>query len=722
MLNIIKRFQAKQWFIIIILMLFITDMIIILNLPFLRDIIPFLFFTIVPGFLIVTILRLNKIEFLTKFLLSVGLSISLLLGIGLFLNILYPILLKPLSLLPLLLSLNILVLIITYFAYQRNKDDLNTSNIFNFKFKLGDKLLAPLLFPILFPLMAVLGTYVMNTTLNNILLLTMLFLIPFYIVVVAYLRDRIHPYTYPVALFMIGMGLVLMHALTSAHILGRDVHQEFYCFQLTLANLHWNIYDYYNPYNACLSITILPTIYQVLTNMNPEYVFKLLFGLLGSVLPLMVYTVAKKYLNNKFAFFASLLFVFQVFFIDIVGAVRQEVAVVFFFLAIIVIFDCFGDTKFENSWVKKLLFLIFVSSMVVTHYATSYVAFALLVPIILLPFIKNLINERRFTLVNFEVLLIYFMIIILWFILYAKVQFLAGTDVIQSTVAATASATGAGGGNYAFESSREGTVLSVLGIGIKNLPNFIAVIANDLIFLTIGIGLLTLLSKYRKILMNKTVYVYEEIKTLDSKLVLGGVLSLTLLAMFIILPSVSFFYGSDRLFFQLLIFTVPIFIIGTFKIAEILNKVIKKPDLKVALILVLLISLFICNTHLQYEFTGIPFSPEYDKTGITRGELYIYDGELTTAKWIGNYRVDDISIYSDAVGFTRLFMSNARTNVVGINFNNKTINGYLYLGNANVNEGKFYDTIDSQQKVQRFNYFFNNKSRIFDDGYGQVWA
>ena len=721
MLNMIKRFQAKEWFIITILMLLVTDLIIILNQPILRDIIPFLFFSIVPGFLVVTILRLNKIEFIIKFLLSVGLSISLLLAVGLFLNSLYPILLKPLSLLPVLLSLNILTVILTVLAYHRNRI-FSTSNIFNFKFKLGDKLLAPLIFPILFPLMAVLGTYIMNTTLNNILILTMLFLIPFYIIVVAYLRDRVHPYTYPVALFMIGMGLVLMHALTSAHIIGRDVHQEFYCFQLTLANFHWNIYDYYNPYNACLSITILPTIYQVLTNMDPEYVFKLLFGLLGSLLPLMVYTVAKKYLNNKYAFLASLLFVFQVFFIDIVGAVRQEVAVIFFFLAIMVLFDCFGETKFERSGVKKLLFLIFVSSMVVTHYTTSYVAFVLLIPLILLPFLKNLYREHRITFVNFDVLLIYFLIVIIWFILYAKVQFLAGSDVIQSTVAATASATGPGGGNYAFETSREGTVLSILGIGIKNLANFIAVIANDLIFVTIGIGLLTLMWKYSKILRNKTVYIYDEIKVLDSKIVLAGILSFILLALFIILPSVSLFYGSDRLFFQLLIFTVPLFIFGTFKIAEILNKVIKKPDFKVPLILILLIFLFICNTHLQYELTGIPFSPEYDKTGITRGELYIYDGELTTAKWIGTYRSDDINVYSDAVGFTRLFMSGVRTNVVGINFNNKTINGYLYLGNANVKEGKLYDTINTQQTVQRFNYFFNNKSRVFDDGYGQIWA
>ena len=376
------------------------------------------------------------------------------------------------------------------------------------------------------------------------------------------------------------MSLVLLYALTSAHIIGRDVHQEFYCFQLTLANFHWNLYDYYNPYNVCLSITILPTIYQVLSNMNPEYVFKLLFGLLGSILPLMVYVVAKKYLNNKYAFFAALLFVFQVFFMDIVDAVRQEVAVIFFFLAIMVIFDCFGDTKFEKSGVKKLLFLILVTSMVVSHYATSYVAFAILIPILLLPFFRNLYYERKITFVNFDVLIIYFAVIILWFVLYAKVQFLAGSDVIQSTVAATATATGAGGGNYAFETSREGTVLSILGIGIKNLPNFIAVIANDLIFITIGIGLLTLLGKYRKILMNKTVDLYGVIKKLNSILVLAGIVSFTLLAMFIILPSVSFFYGSDRLFFQLLIFTAPIFIFGTFKIAQILNKVIKKPRSK----------------------------------------------------------------------------------------------------------------------------------------------
>jgi len=567
--------------------------------------------------------------------------------------------------------------------------------------------------------MAILGTFVMNTSQNNIILLTMLFLIPIYIVVITYLKDRVHPVTYMVSLYMIGLSLILMHSLTSTHLIGRDVFQEFSCFQLTLANFQWDINNFYNPYNACISITILPTIYAVLTNLNGEYVFKLLFALIGSILPLMVYKIATKYLVKKYAFFAALLFIFQVFFIDIVGAVRQEVAILFFFMAVIVLFDCFGDKKFENSWLKKSLFMVFVFSMIISHYATSYVAFGILVPVLLLPFLKTLYKERKFNFKNFDVIIIYLAFIILWFVLYAKVQFLAGSEVIASTVAATAS--GTGNGTEGFINGREGTVLSVLGIGIRSIPNLQAVIANDLIFLTIGIGLITVLMKFRKRLQGKTVILYKEIRSLDTKLLLAVLLSITLLAAFIILPSVSFFYGSDRLFFQLLIFTAPVFIIGAIKIAEILNRVIKKPDLKVVVILVLLISLFLCSTHLQYHFMGIPYSSEYDSSGITRGEAFIYDGEIATAQWLGYYHTDDINVYSDSVGFTRLSRSGGNLNIVGINFNNKTINGYLYLGNANVKEGKLYDYIDSEVKIQKYIYFFNNKNRIFDDGNGQVW-
>ncbi|MCE7699530.1 MAG: hypothetical protein K8E24_012235, partial [Methanobacterium paludis] len=381
MFNKIKNIKAKGWLMLIISMLFLTDILILLNIPFLREIITFLFFTIVPGILILQILRLNRIKFLKKVVLSVGLSLSLLIFTGLTLNCFYPLLVKPLSLEPVLVSFNIIVITLALTAYWRNKDDFDARDLFNLNIDIGNKLKSPMIFPVLFPFMAIFGTYLMNTTQNNILLMAMLFLIPIYLVAVVLLKDKIHPATYPLAVWLIGLSLLLMHGLTSSYTLGRDVHGEFYCFQLTLANLHWNIYDYYNPYNACLSVNILPVIYHVLSNMSGEYIFKLFSGIIGSIIPLIVYIVSKKYIGKKYAFFAALLFVFQLFFVYMLGAVRQEIAMLFFFLAVMVIFDSELDKKLP----KKVLFLIFTFSLVVSHYTTAYVAFILMAAVLLVP-------------------------------------------------------------------------------------------------------------------------------------------------------------------------------------------------------------------------------------------------------------------------------------------------------------------------------------------------
>ena len=82
--------KARNYLLIIMSMLFITDLTVLLNIPFLREITSFLFFTIVPGVLILNILRLNELEFIKKAVLSVGLSITFLMFVGLFLNSLYP--------------------------------------------------------------------------------------------------------------------------------------------------------------------------------------------------------------------------------------------------------------------------------------------------------------------------------------------------------------------------------------------------------------------------------------------------------------------------------------------------------------------------------------------------------------------------------------------------------------------------------------------------------
>ena len=695
MLSDVNNFGIKKWLVTLISILLITDILIILDVPFLREFMVFVSFITIPGVLILHILKLNKIEFVKKIVLMVGLSVAFLIFMGLLLNSMYPVILKPLSLAPVLILYNVLLLIMAFIAYLRNRDDFNLNDFLNLELNLKGKLTSPLIFPALFPFMAIFGTYLMNLTQNNSILLAMLLLIPVYIIAVIVLRDRIPGATYPFAIWTISLSLLIMNGLTSFHLMGRDVHYEYYSFQLALQGFHWDINTYLNPYNACLSITILPTILQSISNLNGEYIFKIL-SLIGSFIPLVVYAVSKKYLENKYAFFAGLLFSFQLFFVYLLGAVRQEIAILFFFLAIMVLFA--ADMS-KNT--KKILFVIFMSSVVVSHYTTAYISFVLVLPILLMPFFKGLIADKKLKFTNFDVIILLFLFIVVWYVLFAKVQASAGTQVIQSTIAGTSS-------------DRGDYVLGVLGIVLKSVPNTISVIVHDLIFVTIGVGLLTILKNYKKFT-----------EKIDPEYIVAIFVSVILLVLFLVLPYISVAYDAVRLFFQLLIFLAPVFIIGAMKIA----KIIKRPKWDILIIVVLLLSLFSCATYLQYHFYGEPYSPDYDANGLVRNEAYIYNQEVIGAEWLKNNYMDNYTTYSEGRGLI-VFLTAYGNQSATMNLNNsifswnKTVNGgYIYLGYLNVNKNEVLPVYTNLnlQNMSSYSNLFLRKNKIYDNGGSQVW-
>ncbi len=701
----INKFKISDWILLVILLLFLTDLSIIFNIPILRPALSFLFFTFIPGILILQILRLNKIDLLKKIVLGVGLSISFLMIIGIILNTLYPILTMPLSLNPVLITLNIFIILLSATAHQHNSKTLNFKDIINYKSSLKGKLLSPIFFPFLFPLLTVLGTYLMNISQNNILLLIMLLSIPLYLIAVIYNRDRIHPVTYPLALWLIGLSILLMYGLTSYHITGIDVHLEYYCFQLTQLTSHWDLNAFYNAFNACLSITILPQIYQVLSGLNGEYVFKLFMAIIGSVTPLIIYSVARRYLDRKYAFLGALLFIFQLFFINLLGAVRQEIATVFFFLTVLLVFE------FEmNKWTRKLLIILFLFATLISHYSTAYVAFILVLPILLWPFFDKLIRERRLQFTNFDVILISLVIIMIWYVLVAKVQFASGAQAVTQTIQTTAG----GVGQSALISTRGAYVLGVLGVVLKSLPNTVSVIANDLIFATILVGLLGIMRKFR--------YYHEKFKM---QFLIGIGISIVLMVLFVVLPYISIAYDAVRLFFQLIIFLAPVFVIGGIVIA----RVIKKPKWDVYILLILLLFLFSCSTYLQYSLLGVPYSPDFENNSIVRQETFIYNSELVSAQWLNQNRIDNLTIYSDENAVPR-FSTAYGTHVGNFSINstlfewNKTIDhGYIYLGYVNVNNHEVIEVGNdiNRMSIVPYSYLFTGKSRVYDNGGSQIW-
>lgn len=80
------KFEHKKCFVFIISILLITNLTILLDIPFLRQILGFLFLTVLPGLLILRILKLNKLHTIEIILYSVGLSIAFVMFFGLLLN------------------------------------------------------------------------------------------------------------------------------------------------------------------------------------------------------------------------------------------------------------------------------------------------------------------------------------------------------------------------------------------------------------------------------------------------------------------------------------------------------------------------------------------------------------------------------------------------------------------------------------------------------------
>ncbi|NPV51546.1 MAG: hypothetical protein HPY60_10190 [Candidatus Methanofastidiosum sp.] len=136
-------FRMRRDILYLILLMFIMDIAIFMDIPILRQSLPFIFFSTIPGYLLVKIMNLD-LKLLEKSLLSVGLSLAMLIFTGLVINTAYPIIKRPVSLLPMVISLNLLTAILLIVYYLRHlpggkavlniKDAISAPTVFSFLF------------------------------------------------------------------------------------------------------------------------------------------------------------------------------------------------------------------------------------------------------------------------------------------------------------------------------------------------------------------------------------------------------------------------------------------------------------------------------------------------------------------------------------------------------------------------------------------------------------
>ena len=332
-------------------------------------IITLCFFLFIPGFLLMKLLRLPGLGKWYTLTLSLGLSILILMALGLILNGLSIFgLQSPLSTFNIFTILDAATLILLVSSRKAIPVVTRSSVI-----KLSAEEKAGAGIGILLPVFAIFGAIRLNNGGSDILSLILFALIPlvFLWLVARPSLKRVYPFI----LFCIAVAILFSVSLRGWFVTGSDVQREFYVFQLTLAHQRWNMRLFQDPYNACVSITILPTIFAKITHISPAYIYKVLYQLIFGVCVTSVYLLAEKIRGNStVALFSTFLFMlFPLFMTDITMVNRQEIAFVFFFGLMLV--------NFTKSFTRKqqtILTILLLIGVVLSHYSSGYVALALI--------------------------------------------------------------------------------------------------------------------------------------------------------------------------------------------------------------------------------------------------------------------------------------------------------------------------------------------------------
>jgi uncharacterized membrane protein len=619
------KLGARGYFAVLMLIVLVTDITILLDISILRQILGFLSFTIIPGHCIIYILKRHKISFVKHLLLSIGLSIAFLMFVGLITNILLSTFgyATPLATISLVISFSIGTSALCFIAYCKNRSDFQPPFKYGPQKNFGSGSLSLLLFPILFPFMSILGTYLMNTTGNNILLMTMLFLIILYVILIICFHKTVFPLTYLLALWTISIALLLMHTLTSNYFLGTDSYFEYSIYQNVSHSLNWNTAILQNDGLAgCLSVSLLPTIYHSLVGTSDLVVIRIIYPLIASLIPIACYVLYRKYMGNLYTFISSIFFIAQIAFLYELGNhLRIEMSVLFFALVLIVIFD--DEIGLLG---KRLLFLVFTAAVVASYYVAPVILLALLAVswLIAKPFNKKMNLDN---IINGPMVAICIVLIFVWWSIVTQPIF---SSYIYFTSGAFSSF-----GNLFQSDLRTPELGQVQGFLSGPFAARITVIVQLISSFLIGIGTLHIAMKYKEMRFEAT-YI---IMLLFALVTMGSLL---------IIPYLTMGYAGNRLYLQLLVVLAPAFVVGVETISRFL-----RPRAARLVIVFFLIAQFLSSSFLIQQLSGIPYSESLNNTGTRHDIYYVYIAEVKAAGWLKQHTNGTLDVSMDYTPFAR---------------------------------------------------------------------
>ena len=648
-----------------------------LNIPVVRQIVGFLYLTFIPGFLILKLLKLDKFSAVETILFSVGCSVAFLIITGLAINEVGLLLgvSNPLEPTIVFLVMSGFVILFTFVYCIRGSQNQNT-------IVLDKEFLIKSSFLILVPILSVVGAFYANATGNtSVLILALLVILVLF--VVAFFSERvITRKMHLVLVFIIGVALLFQWSLISQYVQGSDIKLENYVLNLTQQAGSWNINSFFtelsvNKFYNMLSVTVLPTVYSNVLNLDGSWVFKVVYPLIFAFVPLALYLIWREKLGATIALVSAFLLMSQItFFAELTSLSRQMIGELFFVLLLMILFS-----KKIRPKISYLLFIVFSFSLIVSHYALALIFFFLLFVIMFSRFASKKPSRN----INLYLVLLFLALMVSWYLF-------TSSSAIMTSYALTVNRIISALGDFFLPTSRSEGVL--MGIGLAAAPTPLNVISRYIAFATeffIIVGFLVLVLQRKK-------------KDFDFENVELCATCLLILAMCILLPSFASAFNITRFYHILLFFLAPLFAIGWIGFFRFVGKLSKLGSKKkferycLFLLIILLGAYFLFQTNLVYETAkteswSLPLSRYRLGPTLYTQFQYLTEGEVNGADWLSKHAdITNLIVYTDQSAGSVLYAYggiypgniNSLTNVTFP----KAAGEFVYLGELSVVYGK----------------------------------
>lgn len=571
----------------------VADLSIILNIPVLRQVFGFVLLTFLPGFLLVQIVRLTKNP-LEKAVFLVGLSVSFLMFVPLLMDLAYPPLgiSDPISLFPLTTTLSVVLAGLSLVAYRTGAFDFEITAC-DLKTFVDTILSPPVMGAALLLVLGILGGLFMRFYSDSLFSLLLMVSIVAAVVLIV-VSSRVPERYYPLYILVIAIALQYSRTLASPNLFGADVHYELYLADLVKSSGYWDPsltiqIGGASPYQAMLSVVVFPNVYSTLLGVDNVWVYELVTPFILAFVPLGLYQLYRTQIRrgNKSAFLG--VFFFMSFFAFYYILPKQDIAELFFVLAVLLILG-----RYSQEFKRGALLIVFVSSLIVSHYSTTYIFLyylgALLIGSTLLAARKRVEPAQPEVIAALTILSV--VLALGWYTYVAGGAALGALSEFGSNTAAAFSTELFSTGNP--------QVASGLGIGVLGLP-FTHALANywvnaTEVLITLGLVLF--------------VWRRGTLKT-DRKLLLLMLASFLLMVAAIAVPSVANGITTYRLYSIVLLFLAPCCVFGIEAIVDTASRWLRANQqlarkLKYVALIGVLVPYFLFNYGFIFEITEHP--------------------------------------------------------------------------------------------------------------------